>query len=435
MKLIVFLFLCSRLVWSLTLESSQEIDCNDPDLFMAVDAALKKYNERTQTGNHFVLYRITEATKTDDADPSYSFKYLIKEGDCSVQTGKSWQDCDYKDSAAAATGECTATVGETKHHKFVVTNQTCHITPAASARMVDPTGCPGCPSPISSSDPELQSVLRHALQHFNTHNKQPHLFSLREIKSAQMQVVAGVNYDVVYSVGQTNCSKERFPALTPHCQLLLNGDFGECTDEIYVSLSNSIAGFSQKCDIFQGEDFVKPRHRLCIGCPEEIPVDSPDLKEALTHSIRKLNAQHNGAFYFKTDTVTRATKQLVAGVKYSVTFTARETMCSKSSNIELIENCDNNKAGQVLTCEADIVIVPWKNLVTPTVNCQPQEMISMMQRPPGFSPFRAAVMMETKQGKTRHLKFCEYKDQAHKSLRQSHQPQVKSHDQQAESPQ
>lgn len=43
---------------------SQEIDCNDEDVFKAVDAALKKYNDRNQSGNQFVLYRITEVTMT-----------------------------------------------------------------------------------------------------------------------------------------------------------------------------------------------------------------------------------------------------------------------------------------------------------------------------------------------------------------------------------
>lgn len=64
MKLIAMLLLCSRLLPSLTQESSQEIDCNDEDLFKAVDTALKKYNSRNQSGNQFVLYRVTEVTRT-----------------------------------------------------------------------------------------------------------------------------------------------------------------------------------------------------------------------------------------------------------------------------------------------------------------------------------------------------------------------------------
>lgn len=64
MKLITILFLCSRLLLSLAEEeTTQKIDCNDEDVFHAVDAALKKYNARNQTGNQFVLYRVTEGTK------------------------------------------------------------------------------------------------------------------------------------------------------------------------------------------------------------------------------------------------------------------------------------------------------------------------------------------------------------------------------------
>ena len=64
MKLIIILFLCSRLLLSLAQEeSTKEIDCNDEDVFQAVDAALKKYNAGNKTGNQFVLYRVTEGTK------------------------------------------------------------------------------------------------------------------------------------------------------------------------------------------------------------------------------------------------------------------------------------------------------------------------------------------------------------------------------------
>lgn len=65
MKLITILFLCSKLLTSLTQEyQSQEIDCNDEDVFKAVDKALKNYNSKIQSGNQFVLYRITEVNKT-----------------------------------------------------------------------------------------------------------------------------------------------------------------------------------------------------------------------------------------------------------------------------------------------------------------------------------------------------------------------------------
>lgn len=409
MKLIAIFFLCSRLLPTLTQEhSSQEIDCNDEDVFNAVDTALKMYNDRKQSGNQFVLYRITEATKTEDNDVFFSVKYEIKEGDCPVLSDKTWQDCDYTDSEKAATGECTAMVRKRGDVKFSVATQTCMLTPAEGPVVTSEYNCVGCVYPISTASPDLAPVLKHAIQHFNNNTDRSHLFSLKEVKKAQRQVVAGWNYEITYTIVQTNCSKENFLFLTPDCKSLLNGDTGECTDNAYVDIQERIASFSQKCE-FYPENTRQPPIRSCPGCPSEIPVDSPQLEEPLKHSITKLNAEHNGLFYFKIDTVNRATSQIVAGTRYSIDFMARETTCSKQSNKELTESCETNKLGQVLGCNADVIVVPWLNKVETTVNCQSLGKTSLMKRPPGFSPFRSVQVEERKEGTTKHLKHCEYK--------------------------
>lgn len=42
--------------------------------------------------------------------------------------------------------------------------------------------------PISTTSPDLEPVLRHAIQHFNNNTDHPHLFDLKEVKRAQRQV-------------------------------------------------------------------------------------------------------------------------------------------------------------------------------------------------------------------------------------------------------
>ncbi|NP_000884.1 kininogen-1 isoform 2 precursor [Homo sapiens] len=410
MKLITILFLCSRLLLSLTQESqSEEIDCNDKDLFKAVDAALKKYNSQNQSNNQFVLYRITEATKTVGSDTFYSFKYEIKEGDCPVQSGKTWQDCEYKDAAKAATGECTATVGKRSSTKFSVATQTCQITPAEGPVVTAQYDCLGCVHPISTQSPDLEPILRHGIQYFNNNTQHSSLFMLNEVKRAQRQVVAGLNFRITYSIVQTNCSKENFLFLTPDCKSLWNGDTGECTDNAYIDIQLRIASFSQNCDIYPGKDFVQPPTKICVGCPRDIPTNSPELEETLTHTITKLNAENNATFYFKIDNVKKARVQVVAGKKYFIDFVARETTCSKESNEELTESCETKKLGQSLDCNAEVYVVPWEKKIYPTVNCQPLGMISLMKRPPGFSPFRSSRIGEIKEETTSHLRSCEYK--------------------------
>ncbi|KAF5922241.1 hypothetical protein HPG69_007129 [Diceros bicornis minor] len=324
MKLIAIIFLCSRLLLSVTQESLQEIDCNDEDVFKAVDTALKKYNNGKQSGYQFVLYRVMEVTKTDDPDTFYSFKYQIKEGDCPVGNGTTWQDCDYKDSEQAATGECTATIRKSEDMRFSVATQTCQITPAEGPVVTAQYECLGCLHPISTASPDLEPVLRHAVQYFNNNTGHSHLFALREVKKAQRQ------------------------------------DIGECTGKAQVDIQLRVASFSQNCNLLPGEDFVQPPSRICAGCPIDIPVNSTELEEPLNHSIAKLNAENNGTFYFKIDIVKKAKAQV-----------SRETTCSKERNDELTDSCEIHKSG-----------------------------ISLLKRPPGFSPFRAAQVVETKEGTT-----------------------------------
>ncbi|XP_076973952.1 kininogen-1 isoform X2 [Tamandua tetradactyla] len=401
MKLIVIIFFCSRLLPSLTQESSsQEVDCNDEDVFKAADAALKKYNDESQSGNQFVLYRVFEVTKMDAPDTFYSLKYQIKEGDCPVKSGKTWQDCDYNQAAGASTGECTAIVWKRENQKFNVNQQTCHITPAEGPVVTTNYNCLGCVRPVSTNSSDLQPILRHAIEHFNNNTNWPHLFAVGKLKKAQSQVVAGWNFEITYSIVQTNCSKENFLVLTPDCMSLLNGNTGECRDSAYVDPQGKIASFSQKCDVYPVEDFVQPPTNICVGCPMDIPVNSPELEEPLKHSIEKFNAENNENFYFKIDSVQRATVQVVAGQKFSIWFKASETTCSKESNKELTESCEAKKNGQILDCTAEVYVIPWEKKIYPTVKCGLLEKTSLMKRPPGFSPFRSIQMEKTEEGTT-----------------------------------
>ncbi|XP_038201406.1 T-kininogen 2-like isoform X2 [Arvicola amphibius] len=404
MKLITILFLSSRLLPSLAQEeTTQEIDCNDEDVFQAVDAALKKYNARNQTGNQFVLYRVTEGTKMVGSDTFYSFKYQIKEGNCPVQSGLTWQDCDYKDAEEAATGECTATVGKSETKKFSVATQTCKITPGNGPILTSQYTCLGCVHPIPPGSPELEPVLKHAVEHFNNHTKHSHLFALRKVEAAQRQVVAGMKYEITYSIVQTNCSKEQFPFLSPECKFLAEVEVWNCRDNAFVDINQKIADFFQNCNISSGEDLTKS----CLGCLESVAVDSPELKEPLGHAIKKINSEINHISYFKIDRVKKATSQVVAGVRYFIEFIARETNCSKANNMELGPDCVVKSPGNGLSCNADIYMRPWENKVELTVKCQDIQV--MTRRPPGFSPFRSVQVQEAKEGTTRLANACEYK--------------------------
>ncbi|KAB8146786.1 hypothetical protein FNV36_28215, partial [Raoultella ornithinolytica] len=82
--------------------------------------------------------------------------------------------------------------------KFSVAIQTCRITPAEGPTVTAEYACLGCVHPIPTDSPDLKPVLKHAIEHFNNNTDHSHLFALGEVKIAQRQVVAGLNFEITY---------------------------------------------------------------------------------------------------------------------------------------------------------------------------------------------------------------------------------------------
>ncbi|NXY13115.1 KNG1 protein, partial [Atrichornis clamosus] len=198
-------------------------DCDDPDVFKAVDAALKKYNGDSATGNQFALYVVMEAKRTAGPDPQFYVKYRILETTCAIEENKPWQHCHYKPSAEAKTGECIARVHMNDADKTTNVSQDCNIFSDVSKIRLTEAPCLGCFHSISSDGSEVSEILKQAIQKFNKHSGETALFKLVEIKEAKRQVVAGWNYVIKYDIEETNCSKEQFSDLTLECRITSRG--------------------------------------------------------------------------------------------------------------------------------------------------------------------------------------------------------------------
>ncbi|NWH74414.1 KNG1 protein, partial [Piaya cayana] len=220
---IVLLLCCSFFPIRATPLPFEFSDCDDPDVFKAVDTALKKYNGDRETGNQFALYMVMEAKRTAGPDAQFYVKYRIQETTCTIEENKLWQDCDYKVPTEAKRGECTARVYMIDAEKTRNVSQDCKIFPATPKISVSKAPCLGCFHPISNDGLEVSDILKQAIEKFNRHSGESILFKLVEVKEAKRQVVAGWNYVIRYEIKETNCSKDQFQDLTPECKVISNG--------------------------------------------------------------------------------------------------------------------------------------------------------------------------------------------------------------------
>ncbi|KAM7160897.1 kininogen-1 [Macrochelys suwanniensis] len=395
MKLSTVLVLCCSFFSSRArLLSHQDADCDDPDVFEAVDIALRKYNGDKTDGNQFALYMVMEAKRIAGPGKQFSVVYRIRESSCAVGGDKLWQDCDYRASAKAESGECTAQVYVDETEKISNVTQDCKIIPVEGKVKLYHAPCLGCYHPIPGDSLQLLPILRYAIRIFNNRNEQSSLFEVGEIIKASRQVVAGWNYAVEYEVKETNCTKNNFQDLSPECKPIVGGHVGRCEAKAYVDLSDTIVDVAQKCK-FPVEETVSPPISVCAGCPRPIPTNSAELEEPLKASLEKYNEESNDDFYYKAEAILYATVQVVAGKNYKITFIIRKTNCSKTVVKKLNEDCVTT-TDETLRCTAQVYVIPWTKTVRPTVNCT-KETNLVMRRPPGFTPFRSLVEVETAQ--------------------------------------
>ncbi|XP_014727048.1 PREDICTED: kininogen-1 isoform X3 [Sturnus vulgaris] len=388
MKAFIVLALCCSFFSSKAIPLAFEFsDCDDPDVFKAVDAALKKYNGETATGNQFALYVVMEAKRTAGPDPELYVKYRILESTCAAEENKHWQHCHYKVSAEAKTGECTARVHMNDADKTTNVSQECKIFSDVSKIRLTEAPCLGCFHHISSDGSEVSEILKKAIRKFNKHSDEHALFKLVEIKEAKRQVVAGWNYIIRYDMEETNCSKDQFQDLTPECKITSRGRVAKCEAKAFQNLQAEIVDTISDCKLPVEETVAAA---TCPGCPRTIPNDSPELKEPLKVSIEKYNSESSDDFYYKGGEIQSATVQVVAGKKYQVKFTVWKTNCSKSEFEKLNEDCTATSNSATLSCKAEIYVIPWEDKIYPQVNCtEEQEAFFFARRPPGFTPFRS----------------------------------------------
>ncbi|XP_023788669.1 kininogen-1 isoform X2 [Cyanistes caeruleus] len=391
MKAFIVLALCCSFFSSRAIPlASESLDCDDPDVFKAVDAALKKFNGDRTTGNQFALYMVMEAKRTAGPDPQFYVKYRILESNCTTEENKHWQDCQYKVSAEAKTGECTARVHMNDADKTTNVSQECKIFSDVSKIRLSKAPCLGCSHRISSDGPEVSEILKKAIQKFNKHSGELALFKLVEVKEAKRQVLNGWEYQINYEIKETNCSKDQFQDLTPECRTTSRGRVAKCEAKAFQNLQAEILDIVSDCKLPVEETVVAA---ICPGCPRTIPSDSPELKELLKLSVEKYNLESNEEFYYKAGEILSATVQMVAGKKYQIKFTVWKTNCSKSEFEKFNEACVDIFSSELLTCNAEIHVIPWQNKIFPQVNCSEYYGVvaTWGRLPPGFTPFRSSL--------------------------------------------
>ncbi|XP_048397825.2 kininogen-1 [Stegostoma tigrinum] len=212
------------------------IDCNNPEVLIAVDFTLRKFNAEQKSGHQYALDKVLQAEARRLHGIRYFINFSIHETDCPVGSDKIWKECNYKTHGIATIGHCESNVYIHKDNgimdvtEFNCTQYSDLHTPIVPQHAL----CVGCPIDLPTNHSRLNETIALAIAQYNTENNYTNYFRHAEVFKFTSQVVAGIVYGLEFSIKETECSKEDFIDIPPDCDAKADGVKLYCNSKVYI---------------------------------------------------------------------------------------------------------------------------------------------------------------------------------------------------------
>ncbi|XP_062311736.1 kininogen-1 [Osmerus eperlanus] len=247
-------------------------------------------------------------------------------------------------------------------------------------------------------DPQVKEAVDGALKTFNSKMSSGYKMALYQITQATKAVnESGTVVSALFNSKRSNCPAEGDKPWS-ECDYLDGSKApSPCNTTVYVTEAETLV----QAVICELDPPVVSEKSQCMGCPMEIDQNNEDLKAPLSFSLNRFNSVSNSSHFFVINSVGYATRQVVAGLRFSIWFDMRKSNCSKADNQELHSACHPDPADVELAhCSSTVDVAPWRHeLPEGNVDCEPGPMpptVLTRRRPPGWSPLRNVIDFEAK---------------------------------------
>ncbi|XP_017275247.1 cathepsin F [Kryptolebias marmoratus] len=177
-----------------------------------------------------------------------------------------------------------------------------------------------------------------------------------------------------------------------------------------------------------GEDLDRPLFGP-PGSPIRLHESDPGLKRALLFAEERYNRGSNAMHLRKVSRFVSATKQLVKGIRYTLTVELSNTQCKKST---ILRTCDFYPESHKLkteVCVFEVWDIPWQNATTLLKQkCHPKadpevEETNKVEAPPSIQPLGESVELlgQFKEFMVKYNKVYSSQEEASRRLRIFHE--------------
>ncbi|XP_053566165.1 fetuin-B [Bombina bombina] len=264
----------------------QPICCNGRE--REVSVALDLINKDRDEGYVFSPLRVAAAYEQPGKWGRGSIYYLtidVLETECSVLSGKSWQNCSTDIPLHEKVfGQCKVIMyianGYSKLKSYNCT------TSAIPSRVIHRM-CPDCPSRIKDITPEIKAKVQLMLDKFNENNTRH--FEIYHIEKVTMQWVVGASYFAEFTIKENTCQKTQHETINPLiCVFPKEGEaaVGFCKGSLFER-SISKENVAVSCETYEPKNDNHHHHHDKHGkCPAET--------EGPTHGVEQVKHDDQG---------------------------------------------------------------------------------------------------------------------------------------------
>uniref|UniRef100_A0A8C2ZA47 Cystatin kininogen-type domain-containing protein n=1 Tax=Cyclopterus lumpus TaxID=8103 RepID=A0A8C2ZA47_CYCLU len=234
---------------------------------------------------------------------------------------------------------------------------------------------------IFCDDPSVEKAVHSAVNKFNERLSTGHKLALFQTLTASKSENGS---DSVYSL--------QFTSRRSDCPAGSNTPWTDCNylsnrSKKPISCNATVYMTETEADTKQVDyHVIIPEKASCLGCPMEIDENSEDLKLPLSVSISKYNSMSDSTHLFTLHSVGHATRQVVAGFRYKMSFDMKKTTCAKTEHKELSGLCE------YVNCNSTVDVAQWRfEDPNAQIQCDAGALPTMFvtkRRPPGWSPLR-----------------------------------------------
>ncbi|XP_069753337.1 kininogen-1-like [Narcine bancroftii] len=244
---------------------------------------------------------------------------------------------------------------------------------------------------VDCNNEEVELAVDFTLRKLNAEQATGNQFALYRIIEAEVQEEQGRHYSLTFSIRETDC-----PIVSTKIWKDCNyrkpreASIGQCKSNVFINkMPRKISVTSYNCT-FQSDQQGVHEKPPCLGCVSPITNENHIINKTSSHATITFNNNSTYEHYFRIAEVYNLTQQVVAGMKYKMTFLNQETECSKDNPLpyENITSCPFKPDGRKLHCNSVLIEQVWLKYITGKVSCRPHlDDPTITLRLAGWGPF------------------------------------------------